>query len=62
MEKLRKYLDKNGIQQKDFADALGVHPSTVTRLLDGSICDPKVSLAIEIQKVTKGAVKCADWV
>lgn len=61
MKKLQKYIDDHKIRQNELADAIGCHPSTVTRILDGSLHDPKVSLAVAIEKCTDGYVKCEDW-
>ena len=61
MEKLTKYMTKHGLRQIDLARAAGVHSSTALRLMAGSIKDPAVSLAVAVEKFTKGAVRCEDW-
>lgn len=62
MKKLKKFLADSDVRQLDLATAINCHPSTVTRLLDGTLPDPKVSIAVAVEKFTGGAVKCEDWV
>lgn len=59
MEKLAKYLASEKLEQKDFAAIVGVHPATICRLLRG--LEPRVRLAVKIEKATRGKVKCRDW-
>ncbi len=59
MEKLKQYLESEGLKQQEFAAKVGVNPSTICRLLDGA--EPRVTLAVRIEKATKGKVRCEDW-
>lgn len=61
MEKLKKYMIANDLDGKGLADQIGVHPSTISRLLKKGQ-KPTLDLAFHIQAATKGKVKASDWV
>ena len=56
--KLNDYLEQQGITMTGFARKIGVHPKTIGFIIDGY--DTKLSVALKIEKATKGAVKCKD--
>lgn len=55
MQLLRKWLDNRGISQREFADMIGVAPSTVYRVMTGKT-RPKLDVAKRIEILTKGEV------
>jgi transcriptional regulator with XRE-family HTH domain len=55
MQLLKKWLDNNGISQKEFADMIGVAPSTVYRVITGKT-RPKLDIAKKIETLTNGEV------
>lgn len=61
MNKLKKFFNETGAKQSDLAEAADCHPSTVTRLMEGGIPDPRVSVAVAVEKFTNGRIKCQDW-
>jgi DNA-binding transcriptional regulator YdaS (Cro superfamily) len=46
---------------KELAKKLKIHPTTLSRTISKTT-KPKLGLALEIEKVTKGAVKASDVV
>lgn len=61
MDKLIKFLEAAGYDQKTFADMVKTSPATLCRVLAGDH-EPKLRLAVAIEKATNGKVKCRDWV
>jgi transcriptional regulator with XRE-family HTH domain len=61
MSQLRTYLSENKISQRDFAQAIGVDQSVVSRLARQSI-RPGLDLAFAIERTTKGAVPASSWI
>ena len=64
MEKLEKYLDdrrKKGVTNKEVAKAFGCSAPYLSELKSGKKT-PRLPLAVQIARVTKGAVKESDWV
>lgn len=57
---LSEYLSREGIKAAHFAKTLGVEPSTIHRLLNGSR-KPGWDLADRITKETAGSVTIADF-
>jgi transcriptional regulator with XRE-family HTH domain len=55
MQLLKKWLDSNGISQKEFAGMIGVAPSTVYRVITGKT-RPKLDIAKKIETLTNGEV------
>ena len=60
MNCLSQYLADNKIRQEDFAAAIGVAQSVVSRLCNGK-SQPSPELASKIQKVTSGQVPYFAW-
>lgn len=58
--KLKKYLIDNMIIQKHFCDRVGINPATLHSILNDSL-QPKLKVAIAIEKITKGEVSVYDW-
>ncbi len=58
--KLKEYLEESGITAAKLAKRLDVPPNLIYNILDGR--EPKVGLAVKIQKYTKGQVTCEDLV
>ena len=61
MKKLANFLSRNNLTGAAFAAKINAHPSTVSRILAGSLI-PTIDLAYRIQSATGGAVKFTDWV
>ncbi len=61
MKKLKKYLSAAKIEQLVFASMVNTTPSTLSRVLNGKQ-PPTLQLALDIEKVTEGKVRCEDWV
>jgi transcriptional regulator with XRE-family HTH domain len=57
---LEAYLKERGISRSEFAQRLGVYPSTITRLIDGSR-RPSGALLADIVRETDGAVNLSDF-
>jgi transcriptional regulator with XRE-family HTH domain len=55
MQLLKNWLDKKGISQKEFADMIGVAPSTIYRVITGKT-RPKLDVARRIELSTSGEV------
>ncbi len=55
---LREYLFQNNIKHNAFAKSLKISYRTLWGIIYGS--DMKLSLALKIEKLTKGEVKCKD--
>jgi transcriptional regulator with XRE-family HTH domain len=60
MEKLDTYLKTRNIRQADFAELLGIKQATVSRLKCGR-GKPSRTLAVNIARVTDGAVPVEIW-
>lgn len=56
---LREYLFRREIKKGDFAALIGTSPKTIWAILKG-MQDVKLSIALKIEEVTKGEVKCRD--
>lgn len=59
MKKLKKWLESNEISQNEFAKKIGIPKSTMSRYINGQRTMP-VSIAVKIEKATKGKVTCQD--
>lgn len=58
---LSEYLDAAGLKPAQFAQALGVEPSTITRMISGAR-GPSLDMALRIEAATIGQVTPKDWV
>ena len=56
---LKKYLEKNKITQKEFANLLKRHHIHINKIVCGR-SRPSVKLALEIQTLTQGKVKACE--
>jgi DNA-binding transcriptional regulator YdaS (Cro superfamily) len=54
---LRLYREANGLNLQSIADLLGIHKATVSKLETGNR-RMTADMALSIERVTKGAVKC----
>lgn len=61
MEKLSSYLSSQKITQRQFAEAVGVDQSVVSRLTRLEMM-PSLELAVKIQNATGGAVPATSWI
>jgi len=59
MEKLKQYLDKRGLTQKEFSKRSGVSESMLTRIMQGRT--PKLDALMKIRKATNGQVRPEHW-
>lgn len=57
---LSEYLDAAGLKPAQFAQELGVEPSTITRMLSGAR-GPSLEMALRIEAATTGQVTPKDW-
>lgn len=57
---LSRWIDAKGMSRDDLAAKLGVHRSTVDRLCRGDR-RPNLSLAFELEKLSKGEVPASIW-
>lgn len=57
---LSRWIDAKGMTRDDLAAKLGVHRSTVDRLCRGDR-RPNLSLAFQIEKLSKGEVPASIW-
>lgn len=60
MNKLTSYLAKKKIDQKTFASMINTTQATLSRVINGKF-KPTLELAVAIEKVTNGKVRCEDW-
>jgi DNA-binding XRE family transcriptional regulator len=58
--KLKIYLETSGISQEDFSRLASITPAMVCYMTNGKR-NPGLSLALKIQKLTKGKVRPEDW-
>lgn len=58
--KLEQYLTDNQIKPVAFAMAIGVAPSTITRIIRGER-SPGIELIAKIKSATDGRVDFEDW-
>lgn len=58
--KLADYLSRNSISQNAFAGSIDSTQATVSRLASGKM-EPSLSLAIQIERATGGAVPANAW-
>lgn len=56
--RLKDYLEDLGIPQAKFARKVGTTPRTILNAIMGK--EIRLSLAVKIEEVTKGQVKCKD--
>lgn len=56
-----QYLQLYGLKRKDFADALGIRPSTLSNYLSG-IRKPPLEIVRKAEKITKGKISIDDWI
>lgn len=57
--KLGEYLRENKITQEQFAEKIGIGYSTLKNIIAGKF-EVRLSVALKIQKETKGKVRCED--
>ena len=60
-EKLAKWMKDSNLTQVQTARRFGVDQVSISRYLHG-ISRPKLPTAVKIERSTKGAVACRDWV
>ena len=60
MKKLLKWLKANEVSNKKLASMIECSEANVSRLTRGQFL-PGVRLAVRIERVTMGAVRCQDW-
>lgn len=58
--KLAKYLHDKGITQETFAESLGAGQQSVSKWVRGDAV-PRAETIGAIDRLTKGAVRLADW-
>lgn len=56
---LKMYLESRNIENKEFADMVGISPGAVSNYKNG-IRTPTLAIAIKIKDVTKGKVSIHD--
>lgn len=61
MNALQTFLDRNSENISAFAVRIGRSPSTLTRALKGER-NPSVSLALDVERGTAGAVSAQDFI
>ncbi len=61
MMKLSEYIEENGLIKKFFAKKIGITEVTLRCWLSGKSL-PNVKHALEIEKFTKGKIRCSDWI
>lgn len=61
MKKLKKWIENNELSQNEIARRLGVTPSAFSLYVNSKRKMP-LELAIKIQKVSEGEIKCEDLV
>lgn len=61
MEQLAKYIAAGGIRQNELAKRLKLHPSVISRFLNG-VARPSLDTAFAIERATNGAVPAESWV
>lgn len=59
--KIKEYLEDNGIKQCFLAKKLKVSQAMLSTWLNGRTV-PSMQNAWNVEKITKGAVKMADWI
>ncbi len=57
---LAEYLEESGQRPSHFAQAAGVEPSTILRMLSGAR-GPSLVMALRIEAATEGKVTTRDW-
>lgn len=57
---LSRWLDRTGKSRQELADELGIARSHVDRLCRGDR-RPSLELALDIEKLTDGAVAASEW-
>lgn len=60
MTKLAEYLEKNKVSMAALAKDIGVTRQHIWILAAGKV-EPRVGLAVKIQKATNGAVSVESW-
>lgn len=60
MNKLARYIEKNGLRKNFVAQHIGIDANAMTTLLSGKRI-PSISLAYEIEKFTHQEVRITDW-
>ena len=60
--KLEKYLKEIGISKAEFCRRAGISTRTLDNILNYSKKDLRLSIALKIQKETKGKVSCGDLI
>jgi transcriptional regulator with XRE-family HTH domain len=59
MEKLKEYLSKRGMTQKELSKRSGVSESMISRIMGGH--EPKIGIIMKIKKATNGQVRPEHW-
>lgn len=57
---LVRWMDQNGVTQSEIARRTGMPQTSVSRWVRGKAV-PKVSAAVELERLTFGAVRVQDW-
>jgi plasmid maintenance system antidote protein VapI len=60
MAKLSEYLSEKALTHQAFAEKIGVHQTTISRLCDENTV-PSIGTALAIERETEGAVRASDW-
>jgi transcriptional regulator with XRE-family HTH domain len=55
MEILRKYIKENGLNQKKFAESIGIQPQWLSNILN-NITKPSIAIAEKIYEATNGDI------
>lgn len=61
MQKLKKFLTAEKLNQDEFAVIVNTTPATMSRVIRGKQ-PPSLELAVAIEDATKGKVRCKDWI
>ena len=61
MKKLRRWIEGSGMSQNQVAEKLKISKASLSRYVNGSRV-VSVKVAVKIEKLTKGKIKCADLI
>ncbi len=61
VKKLKKFMEKNGLNPPAFAKLVDMSPEYVRGILSGKHQNPYLTTMLVIDKVTFGLVKLQDW-
>ncbi len=57
---LVRWMESNGVTQSEIARRTGIPQTSVSRWVLGKAM-PKIGAAVELERLTFGAVRVADW-